>query len=269
VRPPVITLLTDYGPQSEYVGALHAVLVAADPGIVRVDLAHDIPPGDVTFGAVVLERLVRQLPTAVHLAVVDPGVGTGRRGLAVRLAGGGALVGPDNGLLGLAAAALGAVAAVALPAHAGDAATFDGRDVFAPAAARLALGDALDRLGDEIDPYGIAAPSVADPEVGPGVVRAAILGCDRFGNVQLAADAAALDRAGIGAGVGVEVRGPAGRASGAVARTFGDVRPGAVVVYGDSHGRLAVAVNGGDAASRLGARAGGSVVISVTPAAAP
>jgi len=269
VSPPIVTLLTDYGPHSEHVGALHAVLVGAHPGIVRVDLAHDIPPGDVRFGAVVLARLAPLLPRAVHLAVVDPGVGSARRGVAVRLADGGALVGPDNGLLGPAAAALGAVAAVALPGHSGTAATFDGRELFAPAAARLALGDALEELGTGVDPTGIAAPVMPEPEVAPGRVRAEILGCDRFGNVQLAARADALDRAAIRPGAGVQITGPAGRGTAAVAHTFGDVPAGSLLVYVDSHGQVAVAVSRGDAASRLGARAGGFVTVAVTPAPAP
>jgi S-adenosylmethionine hydrolase len=269
VSPPVVTLLTDYGPHSEHVGALHAVLVGADPGIVRVDLAHDIPPGDVRVGAVVLARLARRLPTAVHLAVVDPGVGTARRGLAVRLAEGGALVGPDNGLLGPAATALGAVAAVALPPHPGTAATFDGRDLFAPAAARLALGAALEELGAGVDPTGIAAPVISDAEVAPGRVRGTILGCDRFGNVQLAARGEALERAGIRLGARVQISGPAGRCAAVFGRTFGDVAPGTLVVYADSHGQLAVAENRGDAASRLGARGGGVITVALTTAPAP
>jgi len=269
VSPPVVTLLTDFGPYSEHVGALHAVLVGADPRIVRVDLAHDIPRGDIRFAAVVLERLARRLPAAVHLAVVDPGVGTARRGLAVRLADGGALVGPDNGLLGPAATALGAVAAVVLPAHPGTAATFDGRDLFAPAAARLALGDALEDLGTGVDPAGIAALVVPEPEVAPGRVRAEVLGSDRFGNVQLAARAGALEQAGLRPGARVQIAGPAGRHAGTVGRTFGDVAPGSLVVYVDSHGQVALAERGGDAASRLGARAGDIITVAVTPAPAP
>ncbi|HWH13678.1 MAG TPA: SAM-dependent chlorinase/fluorinase, partial [Miltoncostaeaceae bacterium] len=107
MAPPVVTLLTDYGPAGEHVGALHAVIVARCPAAVRVDLAHDIPPGEVRWAALQLARLAPLLPGAMHLAVVDPGVGTARRALAVGLAGGGALVGPDNGLLGPAARALG------------------------------------------------------------------------------------------------------------------------------------------------------------------
>jgi S-adenosyl-L-methionine hydrolase (adenosine-forming) len=269
VSPRVVTLLTDYGPHSEHVGALHAVLVGADPGIVRVDFAHDIPRGDIRFGAVVLERLATRLPHAVHLAVVDPGVGSGRRGLAVRLADGGCLVGPDNGLLGPVAVTLGAVAAAELPAHPGAAATFDGRDVFAPAAARLAGNEEFERLGTPVDPAGIMHVRVPRPEVTPGQLQAEILGCDRFGNVQLAALSADAQAAGLLAGLRAEITGPAGQGAAVVARTFDDAAPGVLVVYLDSHGHVAVAENRGDAATRLGAHPGGMLTLTVTSAPVP
>jgi len=269
VSARVVTLLTDYGPHSEHVGALHAVLVAADPEIVRVDFAHDIPLGDIRFGAVVLARLALGLAQAVHLAVVDPGVGSGRRALAVRLAGGGCLVGPDNGLLGPVAVALGAVRAVELPVNPGRAATFDGRDVFAPAAARLARGEDLERLGTPVNPAGITQVRVPRPATSPGVLKAEILGCDRFGNVQLAARSEDARAAGLVTGLSAEVTGPGGRGAAVVARTFGDAARGLLVVYLDSHGYVAVAENLGDAAARLGARAGGALTVAVTPAPAP
>jgi S-adenosylmethionine hydrolase len=269
VSRAVVTLLTDYGPHSEHVGSVHAVLVAADPEIVRVDFAHDIPLGDVRFGAVVLERLAMRLPDAVHLAVVDPGVGSERRALAVGLASGGYVVGPDNGLIGPVTRALEAVAAVALPARPGAAATFDGREVFAPAAARLALGEDLERLGTPVDPAGIVGLSLPSAVISPGLLRAEVLGCDRFGNVQLAARADDASAAGLLAGQRVEVTGPAGRCDAFVARTFADVARGALAVYIDSHGWLAVAENLGDAAARLGVRPGGMIAIAVPRTPAP
>ena len=269
MNPAVVTLVTDYGPQSEHVGALHAVLVGIDPGIVRVDLAHDIPPGDIRFGALILARLAARLPAAVHLAVVDPGVGSGRRGLAVRLAGGGALVGPDNGLLGPAAAELGATTAVVLPPHAYPAATFDGRDLFAPVAARLALGEPLEGLGAPTDPRAIAMPAVRDPDVSTGRMRAEVVGSDHFGNVQLAARVDALERAGLRVGAVVRVDGPGGPVTALVGRTFADVAPGEMVVYLDSHGHVAIAEHRGEAASRLGAHAGAHVTVTMTRPPAP
>jgi hypothetical protein len=260
-----VTLLTDFGPHSEHVGALHAVLVAANPRLIRVDLAHDIPAGDVRFGAVVLARLSAHLPRAVHLAVVDPGVGSARRGIAIRLAGGGALVGPDNGLLGLAARAHGPLEVVVLPSTTTDAATFDGRDVFAPAAAHLATGGDLRDLGAPVDLQGIHVPEIAPANVRRGVLRAEILGCDRFGNIQLAASAEDAAMAGLAIGQAVELTGPATDARARVGRTFADVAVGGLLVYVDSHGHLAVAENRGDAARRLGTRAGESLTIAGTP----
>lgn len=262
---PVVTLLTDYGPHSEHVGALHAVLVAASPRIVRVDAAHDIPPGQIRFGAVVLARTAALLPGAVHLAIVDPGVGAGRRGLAVGLAGGGALVGPDNGVLGLAARRLGADRAVELPPAPGGARTFDGRDVFAPAAARLALGAPLEALGATVDVAGLCVPELPVAEVAPGVVSARVLGWDRFGNVQLAAGAQDAAAAGLVPPRSVQIRASGSPGPGRMAHVFGDVPDGGLLVYLDSHGHFAVAVNGGDAARRLGVRAGDWVEIRAIP----
>jgi len=257
---PVVALLTDYGPGSEHVGALHAVVAAGCPGADRVDLAHDVPPGDVRAGAVLLRRLAPLVPAAVVLAVVDPGVGTERRAVAVALAPGGALVGPDNGLLGPAARELGAAAAVVLPPPPDDApATFHGRDLLAPAAARLAAGAPLAGLGEPADPAGLAAPELPPPEVGPGSLRAIAVIVDRFGNVELLAGAADLERAGFSRGDRIFAATGERRHPATVARAFGDVAPKAMLVHVDSHGMAAIAVNGGSAAARLPAAPGDRV----------
>jgi S-adenosyl-L-methionine hydrolase (adenosine-forming) len=249
---PVVALLTDYGPGSEHVGALHAAVAAGCPGADRIDLAHDLPAGDVRAGALVLRRLAPLVPGAVVVAVVDPGVGTGRRAVAVALAGG-ALVGPDNGLLGPAARDLGARQAVALPPLPEDApATFHGRDLLAPAAARLAGGAAL-------DPAGLAGPDLPPPEVAPGAVTALAVIVDRFGNVELLAGGDDLGRAGFERGDRISVATGERRHPATVARAFADVAPKGMLVHVDSHGMVAVAVNGGSAAARLGAAAGDRV----------
>jgi S-adenosyl-L-methionine hydrolase (adenosine-forming) len=257
---PVVALLTDYGAGSEHVGALHAVVAAACPAADRIDLAHDVPPGDVRAGALLLARLAPLVPRAVVVAVVDPGVGTERRAVAVALGAGGALVGPDNGLLGPAARELGAVAAVVLPRLPETApVTFHGRDLLAPAAARLAAGAPLEELGAPADPAGLAEPDLPPPEVAPGTLRATAVVIDRFGNVELLAGAADLERAGftlrdrIFAATG-ERRHPA-----TVVRSFADVPRKGMLVHVDSHGMVALAVNGGSAAARLGAAPGDRV----------
>jgi S-adenosylmethionine hydrolase len=147
--------LTDYGPHTEHVGALHAVAATIAPESDRIDLAHDIPAGDIRWGAIVLERLVRLMPRqSVTVAVVDPGVGTGTRPVAVELEWGRVIIGPDNGVLGRATDGLGAIRAVHVTSRdhmrepVSD--TFHGRDVFVPAAAHVAEGIPLDALGPGI-----------------------------------------------------------------------------------------------------------------------
>jgi S-adenosylmethionine hydrolase len=257
---PLVALLTDYGPGSEHVGALHAVIAAGCPRADRVDLAHDLPAGDVRAGAVVLRRLAPLVPGAAIVAVVDPGVGTARRAVAVALAGGGALVGPDNGLLGPAARDLGAAAAVALPPlPEGAPATFHGRDLLAPAAARLAAGAPLEALGEPVDPAGIAAPELPPPEVAPGAIAALAVVVDRFGNVELLAGGDDLAGAGFERGDRIWVATGERRHPATVARAFADAAPKGMLVHVDGHGMVAVAVNGGSAAARLGAAPGDRV----------
>lgn len=258
--PPVIGLLTDFGPGSEHVGAMHAVIVARLPAAVRVDLAHDVPPGEVRWGAVQLARLASLLPAAVVVAVVDPGVGTSeRRPLAVRLRTGGALVGPDNGLLGPAAALLGAEFAVEIAVERVGgpvSTTFHGRDVFAPVAAMIAAGTDLVEVGDEVPVAGIRSPVLTPPVCTPGHLVTEVLGADRFGNLTLVARTGDLTRAGLVPGALVDVDIGGVRHDATVARAFADVPTGALLVHGDSHGHVAVAVNMGDAAARLGAGPG-------------
>jgi S-adenosylmethionine hydrolase len=248
-----VSFTTDYGTLDGFVAAVKGVIAGIAPDATVIDVTHRVPAQDVRRGAAVLAQTAPWLPPAVHLAVVDPGVGTQRRGIAV-VAGRGVLVGPDNGLLLPAADALGGMTAayeLADPAYrlAEVSATFHGRDVFAPAAAHLCLGLDPARLGPPVaDPVRLPAPTV---HIGPGEVRAEVLSVDGFGNVQLAAT-------GLGGLTGaVRVRGrPA-----TVGRTFADVPAGELVVLADSAGHVAVAVNRGDAAARLGVEPGDIIEI--------
>ncbi len=252
---PLIAFLTDYGPASEHVGALHAVVAAACPRADRLDLAHDVEPGDVRWGALLLARLTALLPAATICAVVDPGVGTERRALAVALEGGRVVVGPDNGLLGPVCAALGAVAAVELTsaAHRREpvAPTFHGRDVFAPAAAHLAGGGALGDLGPPVDPASVAAPQLTPPRVEAGRLDALAVGRDRFGNLALLAGPDDLRSAGLRPGDRVWVLVGDRRQRAMVGRVFADTARGGLLVYVDAHDLVALAVGGGSAAERL------------------
>lgn len=262
----IVTLLTDYGPGSEHVGALHAVLAAGCPDADRIDLAHDIPPGDVRFGALVLARLVPLTPSGVHLAVVDPGVGTARRGIAVATPDGRRLVGPDNGLLGLACRALGASEAVELtsPRHRREpvAPTFHGRDVFAPAAAHLAAGGSLGDLGAAIPVGGLVQADPVAPGVGPGRLETIVVGVDRFGNLQTGAVRSDLAAAGLAHGDALAVTTGEVTMQAPLSRVFADVAPGELVVHVDGHGHVAVAVNGASASRLLGATSGSWIALT-------
>ncbi|GAA1634192.1 S-adenosyl-l-methionine hydroxide adenosyltransferase family protein [Catellatospora bangladeshensis] len=253
-----ISFTTDYGLSDGFVAACHGMIARGAPETRIIDVTHLIAPGDITRGAAVLAQTVPYLPDAVHLAVVDPGVGTVRRPVLLRTPRG-LLVGPDNGLLVWAAQALGGITAAYELASADWFApdvsrTFHGRDVFAPVAARLARG------ADPAD----AGPALAldelvqlpDPVValGDGWLEAEVLTVDRFGNVQLAAAGAALEQ--------LPDRLTVGGCRAVRGSTFADAPSGGLVVYADSADRVAIAVNGGRAAVMLAVTPGDIIRIS-------
>lgn len=259
--------LTDYGPHTEYVGALHAVTATITPQSDRVDLAHDIPAGDIRWGAIVLERLVRLMPRqSVTVAVVDPGVGTERRAVAVELEWGRVVVGPDNGLLGLVVDRLGATRAVHVTSRdhmrepVSD--TFHGRDVFAPVAAHVAEGVPLEALGPPVDLSSLQRPPLPEAHAAGGTLEALVVGVDSFGNLALWATADDLMAAGLVHGAAVWVAtAEAGQSRARVGRTFDDVPRGALLVHVDSHGLVSIALNGGSACERVRATAGEVVAV--------
>jgi len=258
--------LTDYGPGTEHVGALHAVAATIAPGSDRVDLAHDVPPGDVRWGSILVERLVRLMPRqSVTTCVVDPGVGTGRRAVALELEWGKVVVGPDNGLLAPAVAMVGgATRAVSLTdtSHHLDAPgpLFDGRDVFAPVAARLCAGVPLEDLGEPVDPAGLMPGLMPGAREEPdGTIVAEVLWVDRFGNVQLN-----LGPDDLPPGTeSVELRLGGSRYTARRVRAFSEVTPGGLGLAVDSYGMLAVVADRSSAAEELRAAAGDEVVVSV------
>jgi S-adenosylmethionine hydrolase len=247
-----MTLTTDYGLTDGFVAALHGVAARRADWVRVIDVTHQIPPGDVARGSAVLAQAVPHMPRAVHVAVVDPGVGTARRPIAIQTPDA-ILVGPDNGLLPAAADALGGVERAV---HLNDPSwflpevsrTFHGRDVFVPVAARLAGGAPITSAGTALDPAVLVR--LPDPVVtlGDGYVEAEVLTVDRFGNVQLAAPGTALD----GLGDQLTVGGMRAVKGG----TFGDAPPGDLVVFVDSAGRVALAINGGRAVVALAVSAG-------------
>jgi S-adenosyl-L-methionine hydrolase (adenosine-forming) len=258
-----ITLTTDYGRADGFVAACHGVIARLAPSVRIIDVTHEVPPQDVRRGAVVLAQTVTFLPPAVHVAVVDPGVGTPRRGVAIEITEG-MLVGPDNGLLLWAADALGGPrTAVSLDYSryrlATSARTFDGRDVFAPAAAHLALGVPLTELGEAIDLPSLVRLQAPRRTVRFGTIATEVLSIDHFGNVQLGARGVDLMTANLAEEVELLLGDSDRRVR--LGATFADVALGELVLYVDSAGYLAVSLNGGNAARLLNAKPGEPVTL--------
>lgn len=250
----VVTFLSDYGLEDEFVGVCHGVIARIAPDVRVIDVTHGIARHEVRSGALVLRRAVEYMPAGVHLAVVDPGVGSERRAVALRCAEQGRiLVGPDNGLLLPAAACFGGVAeAVDIGASAFKlapvSASFHGRDLFAPVAAHLALGAPLAGAGEALDPAALVPLDIPRPQVDAGILLAHVLHADRFGNVMLDAGRADLDACGLRHGDAVIVNG----VRSAYTTTFADVPAGGLLLYEDSYGVPSLAVNRGSALDALG-----------------
>jgi S-adenosyl-L-methionine hydrolase (adenosine-forming) len=258
-----LSFLTDYGLEDGFVAACHGVAARIAPHASIIDVTHLIPPGDVRRGAAVLAQTVRYLPPAVHVAVVDPGVGTARRGVAVA-AGDSVFVGPDNGLLSWAVTASGGAArAFSLTNRdlwlASVAATFHGRDIFMPVAAHLADGTELAATGTQIDVADLVTLPVPERTVRDSVAAGEVLTVDRFGNVQLTITAADAAEIGLKPGAAALVRCGRHQLIIPYREMFGAVAPGELVAYTDSAGLVSIAVNGGDAAQRLGLPPGARV----------
>ena len=247
---PVIALLTDFGTRDHYAGTMKGVILDICPDATLVDITHDITPHDVTGAALELAAAYRYFPAgAVFLVVVDPGVGSGRRGLAAT-AGRRAFVAPDNGVLAPALAALGAARVVALTsrryARPTVSRTFEGRDRFGPAAAWLARGVSLTAFGPGVgDWMDLALPEAA---VRDGVLEGQVVRVDRFGNLVTNVNRAAFERFVDAGGIDLAV---GGHAVERVVETYAEIDPGTVCALFGSSDTLEVAVNGGSAAARL------------------
>src|SRR4051794_25030314 len=251
----ILTLLTDYGQADEFVGVCHAVARAIlPPDVPIVDLTHGIARHDVRHGALSLRNALPYMPAGVHIAVVDPQVGTERRALAVRTAEDDRiLVGPDNGLLSLAWGRFGGAAEavdISRSPHRLEplSATSHGRDVFAPVAAALAAGAELRDAGEPLDVDELVVLELPEPRREGMALVAHALAIDGFGNVALNVGHAEAIEAGIRMGNRVAVNG----VEAVVVQTFADVDAGRLLLYEDAWQALALAVNRGDAAARLG-----------------
>ena len=263
-----LTFLTDYGLEDAFVAVCHAVASGIAPGVQITDITHLIRLGDIRRGATVLAQAAPYFPPAVHVAVVDPGVGTARRGVAVE-AGGSLFVGPDNGLLSVAVAAAGGPArAVSLTNRAlwraTTAATFHGRDIFMPVAARLAAGLPLAAAGEAIDVASLVTLPPPECRITGDGARLEVVTVDGFGNVQLSLPGADAPRAGLVPGRTVTLAWAGQELTLPFVTTFGEVAPGEPLCYRDAGDWVAVAVAGGDAARRFDLRPGTIVKLTVT-----
>jgi S-adenosyl-L-methionine hydrolase (adenosine-forming) len=261
-----ITFLSDYGLQDDFVGTCHGVIKRIAPETAIIDITHGIPPQQVLQGALVLCNTLPYMPVGVHLAVVDPGVGSARRPLALRDGEGRLYVGPDNGLLVPAAERLGGIVAaheLANPDYALQpvSRTFHGRDLFAPAAAHLTRGVSLEELGPPVAPEALVRLDIPGPVISDGKADAAVLYVDGYGNMQLNLTRGDMEAIDIVPGTRVELECRGERYYAVAARTFADARPGDIVLYEDSYRNIAIAISGGNAADMFATQAGDRVAV--------
>jgi len=266
-RFDTISFLSDYGTGDEFVGVVHSVIRSIAPHVTVVDITHGIRPYDIKGGSLTLARSVQYLCPGVVLAVVDPGVGTARRAVAIEVGDGESfLVGPDNGLLASAVGMVGgATAAVELTnadyqLAAPGGTTFAGRDVFAPAAAHLCAGVPLDDLGPRVDVHELVPGIVPLPREEDGALVGEILWVDRYGNCQLNVDPDEI----AAWGPRVQLRWTRPRPGVRTARRAGaydELEPGQVGLITDSYGLLAVSVTRGSAAELLDLAAGDELAL--------
>lgn len=261
-----ISFLSDFGRIDEFVGVVHGVIARIAPEVRVIDIGHDFPPGDVRAAALGLLRSVQYVPEGVALAVVDPGVGTDRRAICARTEWG-FFVGPDNGLLAPAVAMVGGADLVVsienpelrLPAE-GD--TFHGRDLFGPAAAVLASGQAgIDDLGPVVAPDTVTPLMLPLAEHQNNAVVGEVLWVDRFGNAQTNIAPADLTMVGLGVGDDVTLRVGSTEHRLPWVAAYGDVQPGQGLVHVDSYGQIALAVRAGRADGDLAVVANTAVTL--------
>ena len=272
-RPPFVAFLSDYGRADEFVGVCHAVMLDLIPELRVIDITHEIPAFDVRAGALALVRAVQYLPDGIVLAVVDPGVGTDRRCIAVEVTDG-FLVGPDNGLLAPAVAMLGGAQTVVslenpkyqLPPIG---TTFAGRDVMSPAAAHLAAGVALAELGPEVDPNSLTPGMIPLPQdADDGSIAGEVLWVDGYGNCQLNIAPEQLHERGVQPGGVVGVRTARGERRARWVGAYAEAKPSELVLLVDAYGMCALAFDRRSAAAELELHAGTSVTVT-TPERGP
>ena len=261
---PLISLLSDFGARDPSAAIMRGVALGICPDARIVDISHEVRKFSIRDGALLLWCALPYLPVGFHVAVVDPGVGTARRPIAIATGRGDVLVGPDNGLLVAAARKLDGVTAVheladprfRLPVVS---TSFHGRDIFAPAAAHLATGVPIGELGPALVPEALVASPIREPAIRAGTLETAIVYVDTFGNVKLGAVRDQLEEAlgplASGDGLRLDVATSSGTTEPIHTTwqtTFGDVPPGETLVYEDSYRRICLAAREADAAAKHG-----------------
>ncbi len=263
--PDHVSFLSDYGYADEFVGVCKAVLVGVAPDLKILDITHDIPAHNIRAGALTLVRSVQYLPDGIVLAVVDPGVGTDRRALAVETESM-IFIGPDNGLLAPAVAMLGGASRVVSLTNDeyqidSPGPTFAGRDVFAPAAGFLARGVAFEDLGEAIDVNSLTPALVPLPNIEDGTIVGEVWWVDRYGNAQLNIDPDELRSLGIAPEATVEVRFGTSARQARWVSTYADAKPSELALVVDSYGLVSLALDRASAAESCGIGAGSAVTI--------
>jgi S-adenosylmethionine hydrolase len=264
----IISFLTDFGTADTYVGQCKGVIAGISPKALVIDITHAVPHFDIATGAWLLRNAVPVFPPCVHVAVVDPGVGTARRGIALECGRGDILIGPDNGLLIPAAEALGGITgAVELVdpqfRHHPVSNTFHARDIFCPAAAYLVHGVSTHLLGPNIDPAGLVRLAEPSVEVRDGVLYTAVASINEYGSLLLTAPGTHLADLGLPS----RVRAVVGETpfTARVVRTFGEAEPGERVLLVDSFGRLCLAANQAELAPALGLGRSDRPAVTIAP----
>ncbi|MFZ4583676.1 MAG: SAM hydrolase/SAM-dependent halogenase family protein [Acidimicrobiia bacterium] len=264
--PAFISFLSDYGTTDEFVGVCKAVMWSIAPEARIIDVTHNLPPHDVRAGALALVRSVQYLPEGIVVAIVDPGVGTDRAAVAIEVEHG-VILGPDNGLLAPAVSMMGGAQRVVSLTNAeyhieAPGPTFAGRDVFAPAAAHLAAGVALDELGEALAATALTPGLVSLPRRDRG---GALLGevwwIDRFGNCQLNIDPDELAATGATVGDSIEVRMRDTTRAARWVNTYADAKPSELVLLVDSYGLMSLAMDRRSAANEWKLSAGAGVTL--------
>ena len=262
----IVTLTSDFGCCEEWVGAVKGVILSINPTATIVDISHEIPPFDIAKGAFVLAAALPYMPLGVHVAVVDPGVGTRRLAVALLTERGDALVGPDNGLLIPAAVRLGGVEKAFFlddqdffraPVHP----TFHARDIFAPVAAHLSLGVDPREMGSPMDADDLVPAPWGRAREGEGAIYATVIDIDRFGSLRLNAYPEQVSSLGCVEGDRVLLGVGEEEIEARLASTFGDIEAGGLLLFEDSSGVMAAGVSGGSLAARTGAHPGDILII--------